>query len=62
MTVEPCFVPGGVYLRTSTGELIGRLDKPGEPFETLDEARSKLDWLDMVVQFQQEQHQRSWLA
>lgn len=38
-------VQGGVYLRTSTGELIGRLDKPGSPFETLEEARCKADWL-----------------
>jgi len=58
MSFDPLFVPGGVYLRTSTGELIGRLDKPGEPFETLDEARSKADWLEMVVQFHQSQRQR----
>jgi hypothetical protein len=49
----PQFVSGGVYLRTETGELIGRLDDPGEPFETLEEAREKADWLEMVLKFQQ---------
>ena len=53
MTLQPIFVPGGVYLRTSTGELIGQLDKPGAPFATLTEARDHADWLDMVMQFQQ---------
>ncbi len=35
MICEPYFVPDGVYLRTSTGEVIGQLDKPGEPFVSL---------------------------
>ena len=60
MTVQAMFVPGGVYLRTPTGELIGRLDKPGEPFETLEEARDKSDWLEMAVQFYQAKRQRDW--
>jgi hypothetical protein len=58
MTFHAMFVPGGVYLRTSAGELIGRLDKPGEPFETLEEARNKSEWLEMAVQFYQAQRQR----
>jgi hypothetical protein len=49
----PHFVTDGVYLKTETGELIGRLDKPGEPFESLKEARDKADWLEMVLQLQQ---------
>jgi hypothetical protein len=49
----PHFVSGGVYLRTETGELVGRLDEPGEPFRTLEEAREKADWLEMVLKFQQ---------
>lgn len=52
---RPIFVPGGVYLQTATGELIGRLDGPGAPFESLDEARVHADWLEMVLQFQQAQ-------
>jgi hypothetical protein len=58
MNFEPQFVPGGVYLKTPTGELIGRLDELGSPFESLDEAREKLDWLEMALQFQQAQAQR----
>jgi hypothetical protein len=53
MTFHALFVPSGVYLRTPTGEVIGRLNKPGESFETLEEARKKSDWLEMAVQFQQ---------
>ena len=49
MKLHPYFVPRGVYLRTETGELIGRRDKPGEPFQTLAEARGKADWLAMVI-------------
>jgi hypothetical protein len=45
----PHFVPEGVYLRTQTGELIGRLDKPGAPFPTLEEAREKADWLEDLL-------------
>lgn len=56
MKLYPQFVTGGVYLRTETGELIGRLDEPGEPFESLEEARDKADWLEMVLQFQQSRH------
>jgi hypothetical protein len=52
MKLYPHFVLGGVYLRTSTGELIGRYDNPGEPFETLEEGRDKADWLEMVLHFQ----------
>jgi hypothetical protein len=59
MNLHPLFVPGGVYLRTATGELIGRLDKPGAPFATLEEARDKADWLEMALQFQQAQRQRN---
>lgn len=58
MALYRVFVPGGVYLRTPTGELIGRPDKPGAPFETLDEARDKADWLEMMVQLQQMNRQR----
>lgn len=47
----PSFVVGGVYLRTDTGELIGRLDATGGPFATLEEAREKADWLEMTLQF-----------
>ena len=46
MTFHPVFVSEGVYLRTSSGELIGRLDKPGAPFESLHEAQNEADWLD----------------
>lgn len=52
MSFSPQFVPGGIYLRTSTGELIGRFDSPGAPFATLAEARDSADWLEMVVQLQ----------
>jgi len=52
MTLYPVYVPKGVYLRTTTGELIGRLDEPGEPFETLAEAQSKAKWLEAALQFQ----------
>jgi len=55
MKLHPYFVPGGVYLRTETGELIGRRDKPGEPFPTLEEARGKADWLAMVIHQAQRQ-------
>jgi len=54
MRLFPVFVDGGVYLRTETGELIGRLSEQGEPFATLEEAREKADWLEMMLQ-----HQRS---
>lgn len=57
MTFHPLFVPGGVYLRTTTGELIGRLDKPGSPFESLDEAREHADWLEMMLDLRQSKHQ-----
>ena len=52
MKLYPSFVVGGVYLRTDTGELIGRLDETGGPFATLEEAREKADWLEMTLQFQ----------
>jgi hypothetical protein len=58
MRFEPIFVPGGVYLRTPSGEWIGRLDEPGEPFETLEEARSKADSLETILQHQQPQQHR----
>ena len=57
MSFQPLFVPGGVYLRTPTGELISRLDKPGSPFVTLDEARDHADWLGMVLQYQRSQYE-----
>ena len=52
MTFQPVYAPKGVYLRTTTGELIGRLDEPGEPFGTLAEAQSKAKWLEAALQFQ----------
>ena len=55
---HPIFVPGGVYLQAPTGELIGRPDKPEAPFETLDEARDKVDWLEMMMQIQSANRQR----
>jgi hypothetical protein len=48
----PVHVADGVYLRTKTGELIGRLDQPGSPFETLEEARKHADWLEMMLDLQ----------
>ncbi|HUE73367.1 MAG TPA: hypothetical protein VMP01_20990 [Pirellulaceae bacterium] len=62
MSLELHFVPGGIYLRTPTGELIGRLDEPGAPFETLEEAREKLDWLQMVSRFQQTHDQKELIG
>jgi hypothetical protein len=47
------YVPGGVYLRTETGEQIGRLAPPGEPFTTLDEAREHAAWLEKMLDLQQ---------
>ena len=52
MRLYPVFVVGGVYLRTETGELIGRLNENGDPFATLEEAREKADWLEMTLQYQ----------
>ena len=46
-------VLGGVYLRTATGEQIGRLDQSGSPFETLDEAREHAVWLEKMLDLQQ---------
>ena len=50
MEFFPEFVAEGVYLRTETDELIGRLD--GEPFATLQEARETADWLEMTLKYQ----------
>ncbi len=50
MPFQPMFVPGGVYLRTSSGEIVGRLDRPDVPFATLADAEEHADWLDMVAQ------------
>ena len=50
---HPVFVLGGVYLRTATGEIVGRLDEPGSPFETLDEACKHAAWLEMMLDLQQ---------
>lgn len=47
------YVLGGVYLRTVTGEQIGRLDQSGSPFETLDEAREHAVWLEKMLDLQQ---------
>ena len=54
MEFYPEFVAEGVYLRTETDELIGRLD--GEPFATLEEAREKADWLEMTLKYQRSLH------
>lgn len=45
-------VLGGVYLRTATGEQIGRFDQLGSPFETLDEAREHAVWLEKMLDLQ----------
>lgn len=50
MPFQPIFVPEGVYLRTSSGEIVGRLDRPDAPFATLTDAEEHADWLDMVAQ------------
>jgi len=50
------YVLGGVYMRTATGELIGRLDQPGSPFRTLDEARENAVWLGRMLDLEQSKH------
>lgn len=61
ITFEFVYVRGGIYLRTTTGELIGRLDQPGSPFETLDEARESAAWLERLLDLQQSKlrHERA---
>jgi hypothetical protein len=56
LTFHPVFVIDGVYLRSETGEQIGRLDPSGSPFESLDEARDHADWLEMLLNLQQSNH------
>jgi hypothetical protein len=55
---HPVFVLGGVYLRTATGEVVGRLDEPGSPFATLDEAREHAAWLEMMLDSQEAKNRR----
>ena len=52
MSLLPLFVPGGVYLETPTGKLIGRREWLGSPYELLNEPREKME-LVMAAQLQQ---------